>query len=51
VTVKRDIFFHARLLSSSRNLFHRQPTPTAGVALSYFHSEEPQATKNLLLSQ
>src|SRR2546422_3168057 len=45
VTVKRDIFFHARLLSSSRNLFHRQPTPTAGVALSYFHPEE-SATAN-----
>src|SRR2546426_8856855 len=39
VTIKGDIFFHARLLSSSRNLFHRQPTLTAGVALSYFHPE------------
>src|SRR6059036_2415460 len=38
VTVKRDIFFHARLLSSSKNPFHRQPTLTPGVALSYFHS-------------
>src|SRR5213594_764759 len=35
VTVKRDIFFHARLLSSSKNPFHRQPTLTAGVALSF----------------
>src|SRR5213594_4019660 len=38
VTVKGDIFFHARLLSPSKNPFHRQRTLTAGVALSYFHS-------------
>src|SRR5438128_10394025 len=45
VTVKRDIFFHARLLSSSKNPFHRQPTLTPGVALSYFHPEAAPAAE------
>jgi len=43
MTIKRDIFFHARLPSSSKNVFHRQLTPTAGVALSYIHSERSPA--------
>src|SRR5947209_14708215 len=51
VTVKRDIFFHARLLSSSKNPFHRQPTLTAGVALSYFHPDPAEREKNLLVRQ
>jgi hypothetical protein len=42
VAVKCDIFFHARLLSFSKRDFHRQPTLTAGVALSYFHSERSE---------
>ena len=42
VRIKRDILCHARRLSSSKNLFHRQPTPTAGVALSYFHPERSE---------
>jgi len=37
MAVECDIFFHARLLSWF--CYHRQPTLTAGVALSYFHSE------------
>jgi hypothetical protein len=38
VTIKRNILFHgaAPFLLFDR---HRQPTPAAGVALSYFHSE------------
>jgi hypothetical protein len=40
VTVKCDIFFHGAAPFLFEDSFcYRQPTPTAGVALSYFHSE------------
>jgi hypothetical protein len=40
VTVKRDIFFHgAAPFLFEESFCYRQPTPTAGVAPSYFHSE------------
>jgi hypothetical protein len=42
VTIKRNILFHgaAPFLLFDR---HRQPTPAAGVALSYFHPEAPHS--------
>jgi len=49
VTVKCDIFFHAGLLSSSKNLFHRQPTPTVGVALSYLHPKRSGGCRHLVV--
>src|SRR5207253_6159820 len=42
VAVKGDILSHARLLFFPKRDLHRQPTLTAGVALSYIHSEPRQ---------
>jgi hypothetical protein len=36
VTIKCDVFFHARLLSFPKRAFRRQLKPAAGVTLSYF---------------
>jgi hypothetical protein len=49
VTIKRNILFHgaAPFLLFDR---HRQPTPAAGVALSYFHSERSGAVFSFSLA-